>query len=171
MTTEDPRMPDYYGTGRQPKNGRSYVGLAAALLVVLLAANVIPFVIPHLQEKPEVAERSALTEQKSLMLRPENGQQEQTAICGMLICDLEDTQRRYWDLPNGVIVGQVDENGTSAHAGILPGDVILRIGSDQPDSVQDCIALLTACSDGEKVQMEIYRGGEEIRIELTYRED
>lgn len=164
-------MPDYYGTGRQPKNGRSYVGLAAALLVVLLAANVIPFVIPRPQEKPNAVERSAPTEQKNLMLRPGETPQEQEAICGMLICDLEDTQRRYWNLPNGVIVGQVDENGTSAHAGILPGDVILRIGGETPQNVKGCLALLTACSDGEKVQMVLYRSGEEIQIELTCRKD
>lgn len=164
-------MPDYYGTGRQPKNGKTHFGLAVALLVVLLAANVIPFVIPRPQEKPNAVERSAPTEQKNLMLRPGETPQEQEAICGMLLCDLEDTQQRYWNLPNGVIIGQVEEDGTAAHAGILPGDVIIRIGGKEPDSVQDCIALLTACSDGEKVQMVLYRSGEEIQIELTCRKD
>ncbi|MBQ6431436.1 MAG: PDZ domain-containing protein [Oscillospiraceae bacterium] len=159
-------MPDYYGTGRQPKSGSSYVGLAIGLVIALLAVSALPFVIPYLQKKEPASVRTAPTEQRKLTLQPEDCRQEQTEVCGMLICELDETQQRYWNLPNGVIVGQVDEDGTAAHAGILPGDVIVRIGGEVPDSAADCQSLLNGCDDGERVQIELYRSGEEIEIAL-----
>ena len=161
-------MPDYYGTGKQPNSGKSHVGLAIGLVLVLLAANALPFLIPRAQQEP--TERAMPSEQRNLTLRQEDCQQEQTAVCGMTICELDDTQQRYWELPNGVIVGQVEEGGTAAHAGILPGDVIVRIGAETPDSAADCRSLLTA-GGGERVQIELYRCGEEIEIALPCGEE
>lgn len=159
-------MPDYYGTGRQPKSGKSYVGLAIGLVIALLAVSAVPFVTPSLLKAQTAPERDVATERRSLTLQPEDCRQEQTAICGMLICELDETQQRYWNLPNGVIVGQVDEDGTAAHAGVLPGDVIVRIGEETPESAADCRSLLDAYEDGERVRIELYRSGEEIEIEL-----
>jgi len=159
-------MPDYYGTGKQPKSGKSYVGLIVGLVIALLAANALPFVIPYLRQQQNTPERGMPTEERKLTFQPETSQPEQTAICGMTICELDDTQQRYWALPNGVIVGQVDEDGTAAHAGVLPGDVIVRIGEETPESAADCRSLLDAYEDGERVRIELYRSGEEIEIEL-----
>lgn len=159
-------MPDYYGTGKQPNGGKSYVGLAVGLVLALLAANALPFLIPYLQRTQALSARTLPTEQRKLTLRQEDCRQEQTAVCGMTVCELDDAQQRYWDLPNGVIVGQVDENGTAAHAGILPGDVIVRIGGETPDSAEDCRSLLDGCADDGKVVIELYRSGEEIEITL-----
>lgn len=159
-------MPDHYGTGRQPKNGRSHVGLAIGLVIALLAVSAVPFVIPYLQKRQTGPERAMPAERRSLTLQPEDCRQAQTAVCGMTICDLDETQQRYWSLPNGVIVGQVDENSTAASAGILPGDVIVRVGGETPDSADECRALLDACADGETVQIELYRNGEEIEVTL-----
>lgn len=164
-------MPDHYGTGRQPNSGKSHVGLAVGLVIALLAANALPFVIPYLQSRQSVPERSMPTEERKLTLQPEDCRQEQTAVCGMTICELDDTQQRYWALPNGVIVGQVDADGTAAHAGILPGDVIVRIGGKTPDSAEDCRSLLDAGKDGGQIRIELYRSGEEIEVELPAAAD
>lgn len=135
----------------------------------------VPFLIPFFLQRQEPRERSGLPDgeappaERGFMLPPGDDAQppQQTAVCGMLICELDDVQQRYWGLPNGVIVGQVDGNGTAAHAGIQPGDVIVRIGGTAPRSAADCRSLLTSCSDGEQVQIELYRSGEKIEIELT----
>lgn len=173
-------MPDYYGTGKQPKTKKSYVGLAITLIVVLLAANAIPLLIPYLRSWDAPPEPDVPPQERSLQLPPENGMlppedglqpPQQTAVCGMLICELDDVQQRYWDLPNGVIVGQVDAGGTASHAGILPGDVILRIGNAKPSSASECRTLLTSCKDGEQVQIEVYRSGETLEITLTCSAD
>ena len=164
-------MPDYYGTGRQPKTQRSYVGLAVTLIVVLLTASAIPFVIPRFLQKQEPAERTAPQAERNLTLPQEDEPQQEAAVCGMLICELDEAQQRYWNLPNGVIVGQVEENSTAAAAGVLPGDVIVRIGDAAPDCAEDCRDLLTAYSDGEQVDIELYRSGEEIEVELTFGEE
>ena len=104
------------------------------------------------------------------MLPPDDNLQppQQTVVCGMLICELDDVQQRYWDLPNGVIVGQVDEDGAAAKAGILPGDVIVRIGDTAPSSAADCRTLLTSYKDGEQVLILLHRSGQKLRVELTY---
>ncbi len=172
IKTEEPKLPDYYGTGRQPKSGKPHAGLVIALVAILLAACVMPLVIPRLQPKGEPPERGGPPEgeapqQRSLVLPEDEDPKEQAAICGMLICELDEVQQRYWDLPNGVIVGQVEANSAAANAGILPGDVIIRVGDAAPDSAKNCCALLTSCSAGGQVQVEIYRSGEEIEVELT----
>ncbi len=159
-------MPDYYGTGKQPKSGRSYVGLAIGLVIALLAVSAAPFLIPYLRQESTGSERTAPTERRGLTFQPEDCRQEQTAVCGMLICELDDTQQRYWDLPNGVIVSQVDADSAAAKAGVLPGDVIVRIGGETPGSAEDCRALLDAFADGGQVRIELYRCGEEIEVTL-----
>ena len=146
------------------------------LAAVLLAACVIPFVIPHGRPKEGPPERglppegSAPPERKSFALQ-EGGSQEQIAVCGMLLCELDEAQQRYWDLPDGVIVSQVEENSTAAHAGILTGDVIVRIGEEAPDSAEACRTLLTAYHEGDTMQIGLYRCGEEIEVEMTYSEE
>ena len=145
------------------------------LVVVLVAACAIPFVIPRSKPKQGPPERgmppegSAPPERTSFAL-PESGSQEQLTICGMLVCELDEVQQRFWDLPNGVIVSQVDDNSAAADAGVLSGDVIIRIGGETADSVETCGTLLAAYADGEQVQMVLYRCGEELQIELTYGE-
>lgn len=164
-------MPDYYGTGRQPKRAKSHVGLAVGLVIALLAANALPFLIPYLLQKEKPAERAMPTEERKLTFRTDCASQEQTAVCGMTICELDDTQQRYWELPNGVIVGQVDEDSTAAHAGILPGDVIVRIGGEEPVSAAECRSLLEDFAGSGRVHIELYRSGEEIEIELPFGEE
>ena len=159
-------MPDYYGTGRQPKNGKSNAGLVIGLVIALLAANALPFVIPYLQQRQYATSRTMPTEERKLTFQRDKSQREQTEICGMTVCELDDTQQRYWALPNGVIVSEVEEDGTAAHAGILPGDVIVSIGGETPESAEDCRSLLDALGDGTQVPLELYRCGEEIEIEL-----
>ena len=169
-------MPDYYGTGRQPKKKRSYVWLAIVLSVVLLVLCAAPFVIPFLLQRQEPWDRSVPPDgsvsvgERSFMLPPEDGgpqPPQQTVVCGMLIYELDDVQQRYWNLPNGVIVGQVDKDGAAAKAGILAGDVIVRIGDTTPCSAADCRTLLASYKDGEQVQIELHRSGEQFRVTLT----
>lgn len=141
------------------------------LVVVLVAACAIPFVIPRSKPKQGPPERgmppedSAPPERTNFVL-PESGSQEQLTICGMLVCELDEVQQRFWDLPNGVIVSQVDDNSAAANAGVLPGDVIVRIGDTAADSVEACLTLFGAYSDGESVRIELFRCGEEIEIAL-----
>lgn len=160
-------MPDYYGTGKQPKSGRSYVGLAVTLVIVLLAANALPFVIPCLQQQKS-ADCSAPTPQQTVLFRGGNAQEAQTAVCGMRICELDAAQQRYWQLPGGVIVSQVDADSAAARAGILPGDVILRIGAEAPQTAADCRTLLSAEEDGAQAELTLYRCGQEVQVTLTY---
>lgn len=162
-------MPDYYGTGKQPNSGKSHVGLAIGLVLVLLAANALPFLIPRAQQEP--TERAMPSEQRNLTLRQEDCQQEQTAVCGMLICELDETQQRYWELPNGVIVSQVDAGSAAAKAGVLPGDVIVRIGGKTPDSAEDCRSLLDVGKDGGQIRIELYRSGAELEVALPAAAD
>lgn len=146
------------------------------LAAVLVAACVIPFVIPRQHPKEGPPERgmppegSAPPERTSFSL-PEDCSREQVTICGMLLCELDEVQQRFWNLPNGVIVSQVDENSAAADAGVLSGDVIIRIGGEAADSVATCGTLLAAYSDGEQVQVVLYRCGEELQIELTCGEE
>lgn len=141
------------------------------LVAVLVAACVVPFAIPRQHPKEGPPERgmppegSAPPERTSFVL-PEGCSQEQIAICGMLLCELDEVQQRFWNLPNGVIVTQVEENSTAADAGVLPGDVIIRIGDTAADSVEACLTLFGAYSDGESVRIELFRCGEEIEIAL-----
>lgn len=61
----------------------------------------------------------------------------------------------------GVLVTAIMRNGPAENAGLVPGDIMLRINGISLDSPDQAIETITGLAPGEKVKINILRGWEE----------
>ncbi len=79
--------------------------------------------------------------------------------------------QHYYRLPAGVYVTEV-EYGTDAHKkGIEQGDLILSIGDTRVTSFEELRAALGDHQVGSSVEVIVFRGGQQYKLELTLTED
>jgi serine protease Do len=102
----------------------------------------------------------------------ETGKVERPYI-GIGLTNLADVPRHYLgDLPNkvetGVVVASIDETSAAAKAGIKEGDVITELNGQPVENAADLRRqLYTDLKVGDKVDLTIFRGAEEMAISLT----
>jgi len=70
----------------------------------------------------------------------------------------------------GVEVVRVDEGGPSAKAGLLAGDVVLRVGEMPVKSGADVREALSALEDARAVTLTVERAGQTLTLELEFGE-
>lgn len=71
------------------------------------------------------------------------------------------------DRADGVVVLEVVANGPTARAGIEPGDVIVKLGDTPTPTVGDFLGELRRRSPGDRVRLEVLRGGQTRTVEVT----
>jgi S1-C subfamily serine protease len=71
---------------------------------------------------------------------------------------------------DGVLVGDVTAGGAAARAGIQEGDVILSLGGDRTPSLQTLAEALAKHKPGDRVQVELRRGGDRRTVTVTLGE-
>lgn len=89
------------------------------------------------------------------------------ATLGVQIAELNEIQRRYWQLPEGVMICQTALNGSAYLAGIRPGDVLMQIDSKQIKDADDYRAAMELLHPGDTVQLMIYRMGQEYLVTIV----
>ena len=85
---------------------------------------------------------------------------------GMEVTQLDEAQRIYWELPGGVAVTRVAEGGNAQQAGLQTGDVLLSINGAELWDTEGYWNAVKSCQGSSLVQMEVYRAGELLRVEL-----
>jgi S1-C subfamily serine protease len=75
------------------------------------------------------------------------------------------------DRAAGVLVLEVADSSPAAQAGLRPGDVIVRIGDQPVDTVEDFFGELRQRRPGDKVQLTIVRDGREQQVTVTLGEN
>jgi serine protease DegQ len=75
------------------------------------------------------------------------------------------------DRAAGVLVLEVADGSPAAQAGLRPGDVIVRIGDQPVDTVEDFFGELRQRRPGDKVQLTIVRDGREQQVTVTLGEN
>ena len=90
---------------------------------------------------------------------------------GMEVSQLDEAQRSYWELPGGVVINRVVEEGNADRAGLQAGDVLLSIGGSPVTDTQSYWQAVGDCCQGEKVTVEIYRSGQRLRLELLLEQE
>jgi serine protease DegQ len=75
------------------------------------------------------------------------------------------------DRAAGVLVLEVADGSPAAKAGIQPGDVIIRIGDQPVDTVEDFFGELRQRRPGDQVQLTIVRDGREQQVSVTLGEN
>lgn len=168
----------YYGTGRRRETEKSHVSLIIALLALMLMTNLITVAV-HIELRDQEGEESAPPEESVMpysvsyptpVFSQENTAGGKTSF-GMEISDLDEAERRYWELPEGVIVCRVAAGSSAAAAGILPGDIVLAIGDAAVSDTESYLAVAAQCKAGEPVKLTIFRGGVRYDIELAAGEE
>lgn len=78
--------------------------------------------------------------------------------------------QRFYRIPQGLFLTEVDETSDAAAKGIQAGDILLRMDGTRITDSDTYLALLNACQIGDTVQVIIYRGGSQYALELTVTE-
>jgi len=64
----------------------------------------------------------------------------------------------------GVLITGVLEDGPADRAGIQPGDVITRIGDQEPHNVQEVLAIISQLPPGASVEVQGWRGSKPFKV-------
>jgi serine protease Do len=66
-------------------------------------------------------------------------------------------------------VKSVNRDGPAFEAGIVPGDIILKIGKESVQSKMHAQALLREYEEGDSMRVELFRKGERYETEMFLR--
>lgn len=88
---------------------------------------------------------------------------------GIIGLSLTEDISRYYDLPveRGVLVTKVTEGSPAQHAGIVAGEIILRLDDAVIYRIEDLLREIHKRRNGEKVMIAIFRRGREQFFEIT----
>jgi S1-C subfamily serine protease len=71
------------------------------------------------------------------------------------------------DSVRGMLVESVDPGGAAERAGIMPGDVITRVGNTPVSSGQNIMLEIRNAKPGETLMIEIFREGQLLELPTT----
>lgn len=71
---------------------------------------------------------------------------------------------------NGLLVTSVNKDGPAYECGIMPGDIIVRIGDERVVSKMHAMALLREYGEGDHMHVELIREGDHYKTEMILRQ-
>jgi serine protease Do len=88
---------------------------------------------------------------------------------GIVGLGLTEEVSRYYDLPleRGVLITKVTDGSPAQLAGIIMGDIILRIGSTEIETIEDLLSEIHQRKIGERVDITVFRRGFEQLFRVT----
>lgn len=89
---------------------------------------------------------------------------------GISCIDVDEAKSKYYNLPVGVYVSQVEDFSSAQKSGIKPGDVIIAINGKAITSKAELDDIKFSYSIGDKITVRVNRDGQEMDIELTLSE-
>ena len=164
--------PCYYGTGRRRELDKSRLPLVVSLLAVVLAANLLTIALHMRQNQLDAVQTSqgetegAASDVYPVRSPKQTSAEEESSSFGMELSALDDAERRYWDLPEGIIVRSIASGSSADTAGILSGDVLLLVGDTEVASIADYFAAIGNCKPGDILKLTIYRCGRQFVLPL-----
>lgn len=84
--------------------------------------------------------------------------------------DITEAESRYWDIPVGVFVISMQENGAADRAGIKIGDVIVDIEGEAVSTGEELNEIKNQYKAGDTINLTVSRSGKEIKIKVTLQE-
>ncbi len=94
------------------------------------------------------------------------GELESPSSFGMEVSQLDQAQCSYWELPGGVVISRIAPRGNADRAGLEAGDVLLSMGGHSITDMESYWAALEALHHREETQVQIYRSGELLDLEI-----
>ena len=93
------------------------------------------------------------------------------AYLGVQVRTVTETIAAYYGLPRGAYVDYVEEGSCSEKAGILPGDIITRIGSYEIRGKDDVRIAKAGYGAGDTVEVDLQRERESMTVTLTFDQE
>ena len=90
---------------------------------------------------------------------------------GVSVEDISDAARRYWRLPAGVLVSDVQSGSCAEKAGLREGDIIMSINDVRISSVDAFSTALYRLHAGEEITLQCYRYRAEEQFSVTLKLD
>lgn len=156
-----------YGTGRDPRRRGNHFLPVLFLILFCVAVHGLTHLYLSRQETPPKKDTSGL----SLSELPTEVHTDSIAIsdnCGLGLefSDISEIQQRYWSLPDGVFVEQIDPHSIAYEAGLRSGDLLVRIEDRRITDTENCLAILEACCGEEELDLVYFRDGEERNLKV-----
>lgn len=175
MDDRPQQEPEYFGTGRSPERQTSHPGLTTVLLLTLLSINFLHLTITRARmEQPQPDTRETAQAQSEAYDVPElTTQTGEAALPGLYLSDLDEAQRLYLSLPEGVAVTQVETDSSAYASGLRTGDVITAVKPEANDTLTltvtdlaDFRAVLSDCGE-ETVYLVCARNDGYVIVEVS----
>lgn len=162
----DPWERDSYETGstRPPKQRGALVAFLLVLVLVLgglsSALGIINIrLLQRLAEAEPTPETVYVFEEDlpSNVTHADNLSKDRVERLGLWGQTVSDFDRRFYDLPQGVLVTDVSRQLPADLAGIRSGDVIVSLGGTPVQTLEQLVAAADAAAPGAPLQVEFYR--------------
>lgn len=165
-----------YRTG-STKPPRDYGGRIAAVLVALIfiggivsAFGMLNIKLPG-NQKPQGENQGPVSfesgDQDSLDLPSAGEESASWPGVGLSGEFFSEAYRRYYDLPQGAHITQVEKGSPAEQAGILPGDILTEVNETPLENAAVLESALANCQEGDTLRLEIYRNHQTISVVLT----
>ena len=89
---------------------------------------------------------------------------------GISGADVNEVYSRYYNIPIGIYVAQIQSDGPAKDSDLKVGDVILKFNGETVETMSQLNKLKNECNIGDKVTLTISRDDEEVEIEITLAE-
>jgi serine protease Do len=88
---------------------------------------------------------------------------------GIIGLTLTEDVSRYYEIPldHGVLITKVTDGSPAQQAGLIMGDIILRLGNVQIDSIEDLLNEIHKRKVSERIRITVFRRGFEHFFEVT----
>ena len=93
-----------------------------------------------------------------------------SAYLGVTVRDFDASVAAIYNLPAGVYVESVEAGGPADAAGVKPEDIIIALGATKVTNYNDLAGVLRTFEPGDETQITVYRGGQELTLEITLTE-
>lgn len=157
-----------YRTGfTQPR--KSYRGPLAVLLVLTIFLGGIStiFRLLNIHLFREITQDSAVAP-ASVGFSQKNRSVSVPSIpaLGLTGTEISSFEHLCYQIPTGFYITQVTPGSVAERAGILPGDILLRLNETETENLEALERLLVACAPGDSVTLYLHRNNQEFSIEL-----
>ncbi len=171
----DPWDRDYYGTG-STNPPKSHGGIIACLLVMVIllggACSALGILnVRLLQElanaEPEPSTVYLFQDPLASVNEAPTESQGKVPKLGLWSQTVSDFDRRFYDLPRGVLVTDVALDGAAEQAGLRTGDVIVSLEGQRVSDQESLQEALMQLMPGQHVQVDFYRQQTETSHSVT----
>ncbi|MBR5528302.1 MAG: trypsin-like peptidase domain-containing protein [Clostridia bacterium] len=92
------------------------------------------------------------------------------ASIGIQGSDITEDEAKYYGIPRGVLVIQINKNGAAAGAGLRRGDIIVKFNGKKVQTMDELNSQKTKFNPGDEVTITVYRDGEG-ELDITFKLD